>query len=168
MSQENVAAADSFKVEKNPVRELAVGEFNVDIEVMRDGKVIARRTRHNLVVNTGKADMAKRLVVTPTKLYQYMRLGKNNTSPNSSQTTITTIVTSSNKTCNTAAMSGTRTAKFIRTWLTTDFSSSGINEAGIFSQLTNGSGTMLARVTFTAINKTNHDTLKITWTVKVN
>jgi hypothetical protein len=168
MSRDNVAAADSIRVEKSSVRDLAAGEFNVVVEVLRDGKVIARRERHNLVVNTGKADMAKRLVVTPTKLYQYMRLGKNNTAPNSSQTTITTIVTSSNRTCNTAAMSGTRTAKFIRTWLTTDFSSSGINEAGIFSQLTNGSGTMLARVTFTAINKTNHDTLRLTWTIKVN
>lgn len=166
MSRENVSTSDSFKVESK--RELLPGEVNVAVEVFREGKLIARRDIHNLVVNTGKADMASRLVASPSKLFKYMRLGKNNTAPNSSQTTITTIVTGSNRTCQTAAMSGTRTAKFIRTWQTTDFSSSGINEAGIFSQLTNGAGTMLARVTFTAVNKTSHDTLKITWTVKVN
>jgi hypothetical protein len=166
MSKENVCASDSFGIEVK--RELRPGEANVLVEIIRDGKVIASRNKHNLVVNVGKADMAARLVVTPTKLYKYMRLGKNNTAANSAQTTITTIVTGSNRTCQTAAMSGTRTAKFIRTWQTTDFSSSGINEAGIFSQLTNAAGTMLARVTFTAVNKTSHDTLKITWTIKVN
>lgn len=166
MSHENVSTSDSFKIETK--RELLPGEVNVLVEAFRDGKLVAKREVHNLVVNTGKGDMASRLVVVPTKLFRYMRLGKNNTAPNSSQTTITTIVTGSNRTCQTAAMSGARTAKFIRTWQTTDFSSSGINEAGIFSQLTAGSGTMLARVTFTAVNKTSHDTLKITWTVKVN
>ncbi len=162
---ENVSALDQVRVEKQ--RELLPGEMNVLVEVLREGRVITKREIHNLVVNTGKADLAKRLVVAPTKLYRYMRLGKNNTAANSSQTTITTIVTASNRTCQTAAMSGTRTAKFIRTWATTDFSSSGINEAGIFNQLTNAAGTMLARVTFTAVNKTSSDTLKITWTVKV-
>lgn len=144
------------------------GEFNVLVEVIRDGKVIAKRTRHNLVVNTGKGDMAKRLVVAPTKLYQYMRLGHSGTSPVSANSDVTPIVTGSSKTCNTAAMSGGRTAKMIRTWATTDFSATGIREAGLFNQLTPGSGTMLARVTFTAVNKTSLDTLKITWTVKVN
>lgn len=170
MSRENVGAVDGVKLEKNAGgRGLnAVGEFNVDVEIWRDGRVIDRRTNHNLVVNTGKADMASRLVVSPTKLMRYMRLGHNGASPVSAQTTITTIVTGSNRTCNTAAMSGGRTAKFIRTWATTDFSATGIREAGLFSQLTNGSGTMLARVNFTAVNKSSHDTLKITWTVKVN
>ncbi len=171
MSHENVHTADRALVEMNPppaVRELLAGEMNVLVEVLRDGVVIAKREVHNLVVNNGKADMCKRLVVAPTKLYQYMRLGHTNTSASSAQTTITTIVTGSNRTCNTAAMSGTRTAKFIRTWLTTDFSATGIKEAGIFNQLTAGSGTMLARVTFTSVSKSNHDTLKITWTVKVS
>lgn len=170
MSRENVSVGDGIKLEKNPGgRTLnSIGEFNVDIEIWRDGRVIEKRTNHNLVVNGGKADMAARLVVTPSKLYKYMRLGHNGASPVSAQTTITTIVTASNRTCNTAAMSGTRTAKFIRTWATTDFSATGIREAGLFSQLTNGSGTMLARVNFTAVNKSSHDTLKITWTVKVN
>lgn len=166
MSQDSVAAADHFSVEV--ARKLATGEANVVVEVVRDGKIIARRVQHNLVVNNGKADLAKRLVVAPTKLYRFMRLGKNPAAVASAQTTITTIVTGSNRTCNTAAISGTRTAKFIRTWATTDFSATGIREAGIFNQLTAGAGTMLARVTFTAVQKTSADTLKITWTVKVN
>ena len=165
MGHEQVGASDAFKIEKNPSMP---GTMNVLIEVLRDGKVISRREKHNLVVNLGKADMAKRLVVTPTKLYQYMRLGHNGAVASSAQSTITTIVTGSNKTCNTAAMSGSRTAKFVRTWITTDFSATGIREAGLFSQLTNALGTMLARVTFTAVNKSSSDSLKITWTVKVN
>lgn len=166
MSNENVGASDGFKIEVN--RELQPGEVNVLVEVIRDGKVIKSVEKHNLVVNNGKADMAKRLVVAPTKLYQYMRLGHNGAAAASAQTQITTIVTGSNRTCQTAAMSGSRTAKFIRTWQTTDFSATGIREAGLFNQLTNGAGTMMARVTFTAVNKSSHDTLKITWTIKVN
>ena len=170
MSNESVGAADGFKIEVK--RELQPGEANVLIEVMRDGKVIRSIQKHNLVVNTGKADLAKRLVVLPTKIYQYMRLGHVGTAASSAQTTITTIVTGSNRTCGTpngtAAMSGTRTAKFIRTWQTGDFSATGIRAAGLFNQLTNGAGTMMARVTFTAVNKSAHDTLKVTWTVKVN
>ena len=165
MSSENVGASDNFTIESKREN---TDEFNVVIEVIRDGKVISRRTKHNLIVNNGKADMAKRLVVAPTKLYQYMRLGHNNAAPSSAQTTITTIVTGSNRTCNTAAMSGARTAKFIRTWLTTDFSATGIREAGLFNQLTNGAGTMMARVTFTAVAKDGHSTLRVSWTAKIS
>ncbi len=166
MTHDNLRASDAFKVVSK--RPLLSGEANVLVEVIRSGKVISRREEHNLVVNTGKADMASRLVVSPSKLFRYMRLGKNNTAPVSGQTTITTIVTGSNRTCDSAAMSGTRSAKFVRTWLTTDFSSSGICEAGLFDQITNGLGVMLARVVFTSVNKTASDTLKITWTVKLS
>jgi hypothetical protein len=141
-------------------------DVNVLVELIRDGKVVETRQKHNLVVNNGKADMAKRLVVAPTKLYQYMKLGHSGTAPASSQSTLTSI-TGTRRTCNTAALSGSRTAKFVRTWTTTNFSATGIREAGLFNQRTSASGTMLARVTFTAIAKTNADTLKITWTVKV-
>ena len=149
--------------------QIGPGEVNVHVECYRDGKLLTERRAHNLLTNIGKQEMVSRLIISPTKLFRYMRLGKNSTSPNSDQTTITTIVTGSNRTCDTAAMSGsTRTAKFTRTWLTGNFSSVGICEAGIFSQYTPGSGSMLARVTFTAINKSRADSLKISWTVCVN
>lgn len=144
------------------------GVSNVLIEVIKDGRVIATRSAHNLMVNVGKADTAKRLVVAPTKFFKYMRLGKGGTAETSAQSGVLTFVPSSNRTCNTAAMSGTRTAKFTRTWITTDFSATGIREAGIFSQLTNGVGTMLARVTFAPVDKPNTVSLKIIWTVKYN
>lgn len=171
MSRENVNTSDNVSISlqkggDGPVDGVGV-KGHVRLELIRDGVVIDSRENCNLVVNTGKADMAKRLVVAPTKLYQYMKLGKSNTAANSAQTTLTSVA-GTRRTCNTAAMSGTRTAKFIRTFTTTNFSATGIEEAMIGNQLTSAAGTMLARVTFTAINKTNSDTLKISWTVKVN
>ena len=163
MSRDTLSASDQFHV---TVTREALCNSNVVVEVFRDGKLIARRENHNLVMNVGKAQMAKRLIVTPGTLFKYMRLGTNAAVAASGQTQITTAITSSQRTCNTAAMSGTRTAKFIRTWVGADFSASGICEAGIFDN--HDTGSMLARVTFTAVSKGSSDSLKLTWTVKVN
>ena len=165
MSSDTLSASDQFHVE---VAKEPLSNSNVVVEVFRDGKLIARRTKHNLVMNTGKAQMAKRLVTAPSTYFQFMRLGTNAAAAASGQTKITTAIASSQRTCDTAAMSGTRTAKFIRTWIGANFSASGICEAGIYDHRTHATGVMLARVTFTAVTKTNSDTLKLTWTVKVN
>lgn len=141
--------------------------FNVKIEVFRDGKLINSRERHNLIVNTGKANMVKRLVVAPTKLYQFMQLGSGVTAPTSGDSGVQTPIASTIKTCETAAMSGARTAKFIKTWGPADFSAASVAEAGLFNQHTSGAGTMLARVVYTAVPKSFADTLKITWTAKI-
>ena len=112
--------------------------------------------------------MAARLLVTPSTLYQFMRLGYNGVTASSAQTQITTVIASSQMACNTAAMSGARTAKLGHTWTGGDFSASGICEAGIFDLISGAGSKMLARVTFTAVDKDSSSTLKITWTIKIN
>ena len=148
--------------------DLKAGESNVTIELFRDGQAIHTQKRHNTVLNVGKQDLVKRLVTAPTKYYNYMKLGRGSTGSTSAQTGLVgTTIASTNRTCNTAAQVG-RTATFIRTWITTDFSATGVEEAVIGSQKTFAAGTHLCRTTFTTVNKSQSDTFKITWTVKIN
>ncbi len=167
MRQENVRTSDAFQMKvARPCQRIS--EANVLLELLRDGRMIASRRRHNLVVDAGKADMVSRLVVLPTSLYRHMRLGTNGEAPTPEQTSIMAFVPGSNRTCDSAVVSGDRTATMTCTWQPADFAATGIQEAGLFDQLTPDGGTMLARVTFEPVSKSLLDTLKITWTVQVN
>ena len=167
MTSENVHTSDAVEIQVARPRE-RIGEANVLLEVLRNGRVIASRRRHNLVVDAGKADMAKRLVVLPTSLYRHMRLGTSGEAPTPGQTSVFAFVPGSNRTCESADVSGDRAAVMTCTWQPTDFAATGIQEAGLFDQLGPDGGTMLARVTFDAVSKSALDTLKITWTIQVN
>jgi hypothetical protein len=165
--QENVQASDAFEIKVARPRQ-RISEANVFLEILRDGRVIASRRRHNLVVDAGKADMVSRLVVLPTSLYRHMRLGTNGEAPTPEQTSILAFVSGSNRTCESAVMSGDRAAVMTCTWQPADFAATGIQEAGLFDQLGPDGGAMLARVTFEPVSKSLLDTLKITWTVQVS
>jgi len=167
VSPENVHTSDAFEILLARPRE-RIGDANVLLEVLRNGHVIASRRRHNLVVDAGKANMVNRLVVLPTSLYRHMRLGTNGEAPTPEQTSLLAFVPGSNRTCESAVMSGERAAVMTCTWQPTDFSATGIQEAGLFDQLGPDGGTMLARVTFDPVSKSLQDTLKITWTIQVN
>ena len=65
----------------------------------------------------------------------------------------------------TSALDTTNVVTYVGDWAAGDGTNSAIAEAGIFNA--SSVGTMLARATFTAINKGASDTLKITWTVTV-
>ena len=54
---------------------------------------------------------------------------------------------------------------YVGNWAAGDGTNAAITEAGIFNAVS--TGTMLARATFTAINKGASDTLAITWTLTV-
>ena len=65
----------------------------------------------------------------------------------------------------TSRTDATNVVTYVGNWAGGDATSATIQEAGIFNA--SSVGTMLARATFTAINKGASDTLAITWTVTI-
>lgn len=148
-------------------------EGHLVLEVVRDGRVIQRREGRNTVVNGGKALLANRAFSSTPAVVQFMQLGTGGTAASSAQTNVATALNGTNtladrQTAQTIAMSGTRTAKWEHTWTAGEFSAAGVREVGLFNAKTTSGGTMFARFVFTTVNKTNADTLKITWTLKIN
>ena len=148
----------------------AQGHFK--LELIRDGNVITRREGHNVVVVGGKAKLANRAFSNSPAIFQYMQLGTGGTAATSAQTNVLTPLSSgtlaARQTAQTIAMSGTRTAKWEHTWTAGEFAANNVQEVGLFNALTTSGGDMMARFVFTAVNKSSADTLKITWTLKIN
>lgn len=159
-------------------RDYAKGEGCALIQLFdRSGREVTRREARNLVVQDGMAYMANRTFSSTPKVMNFMQLGKNGAAATTAQDDVLTPIAAATladrQTVGTAAMSGTRTAKFEHTWTAGEFSAAGLEEAGLFNEKTTagtaGSDwTMLARFVYTLVNKTSSDTLKITWTVKVS
>lgn len=156
----------------------AVGHYVV--QVIRDGRVIERREGRNTVTAVGMQLLANRAFAdetagTSNRRIRFMQLGKGGTAASSAQTNVQTEVSPSTlagrQTVVSVAMSGNRTAKWERTWTAGEFAANGIREVGLFNTKTTTAGadfgTMFARFVFTTVNKTGADTLKITWTLKV-
>ena len=150
------------------MRELAIGEGNVTVDLIRDGVSIHHEQGYNALTTAGLADMMRRLVTLPTKRYEHAQLGNSSVAANSSQTALLAAFTTVGKaTAATTSLSG-RTAIVIVNW-TTDISKTGIDEAGLFTLRTTAGATMMSRYVFAApISKATADTLKVTWKVKVS
>jgi hypothetical protein len=137
------------------------------LELYRDGQLIHKSTSHNLVVRSGERYAAQAILPNaPTKKIQFMQLGRGGTTPVSGDAALKTVIAGTRAACDTASPSG-RTAIFVHRWTAGEFSATGIREVGLFSQLTNGAGTMFARSVFTARAKNLADTFKITWKVSL-
>lgn len=115
----------------------------------------------NIVVNVGLTEVA-RLMCTGGRVFSYIELGTSSATPAAGDTQLTAWFTSRARA--TKAVSGF-SANWTHTWTQTEFSKSGIKEAGIFNRSTNNETIMLAHLTFSAVNKTNSDTLTIDWKV---
>ena len=128
------------------------------IQLIRDGKVIQEEKVNNIIVTTGKALVAT-LVSGSGTSFSHMAIGTDNTTEvvgDSSLTAEVGRVTLTSKAVSTNVISyigdfpaGTGTGT--------------ITEAGILNA--SSSGTMLNRATFSSVNKTASDALKITWDV---
>jgi hypothetical protein len=118
------------------VKEYAKGEGHGLVQVFRNGKEVARREVRNLVVQNGKAFLANRALSSTPAPMNFMQLGKSPTAATSTQTNILTPIAATTlpgrQTCGTAAMSGTRTAKWEHTWTATEFTASGLEEGRSF------------------------------------
>lgn len=125
------------------------------------GQVIDERHIPNLVVSTGNNFIASRMKDATATVMSHMAVGTNSTSPSASDTALGTesarvALTSTTVTTNSVAYvatfpAGTGTAALV--------------EAGLFNA--SSAGTMLARTTYSVINKGAADTLTVTWTITV-
>lgn len=165
--------AEEIQNEQGLSEELqAQGVFT--IEVVRDGKngpeVLQRRVAPNLVVNTGKRQLWRQATGLNANDFDQMRIGTSGVAANSGQTNVVTPVTGTLNTVDSKTLlSGTRTMQWVISYPSGAGSKSatGIKEVVLLNQNTSPGGSALSRSTFTAVNKTTADKLRITYRARV-
>jgi hypothetical protein len=160
-------ANDSIFVQLNPGNDVADGLpawANVDIKLFDEsGNLKEQRQIHNLVVTAGKNHIADQLSSSPGGgAMSHMAVGTGSTAAAAGDTTLGTEI---DRNALTSRTDSGNVVTYVGNWAAGDATNSAIAEAGIFNAAS--SGTMLARATFTAINKGASDTLQITWTVTI-
>lgn len=129
----------------------------------------------NLVVTTGKAFIASRIVGTAAAVMSHMGLGLDATAEVVANTTLGTELTVVGGFTNysRAAVTGTASGNVVT--YTANFPANNpsapaggavLREAGIFNQST--AGTMLCRTTYPIVTKLPADALSITWTITIS
>jgi hypothetical protein len=130
-----------------------------------DGGLVAERDVTNLVVTRGKQHIADQLSSAPNDAAMgWMAVGTGSTAPAAGDTLLGAEI---DRNALTSRTDSGAVVTYVGDWAAGDATNSAIAEAGIFGVVTANTGPMLARATFTAINKGASDTLKITWTVTV-
>jgi hypothetical protein len=148
----------------------------VTIEVLRgdkdNPKVIDRREIHNTVVNSGKKQLL-RIAVNSTaaaNLFDQFRIGTSGAAVVSNQTNVLSPVTGTLNTADSKSLlSGTRTLQLVISYPSGGASKSATNiqEVVVLNQNTSPGGSCLMRATFTSVNKTTADKLKITYSLRI-
>lgn len=134
-----------------------------------DGALKEVRDIDNLVVNVGKTHIRDLLQdkSTPTEM-SHIALGSGNTAAAATDTQLQTEYNPTERKATVRTDSGSFGVIHTTTWNAGEATQSAIVEAGIFNSGTLSSGTMLARVVFSAIAKGASDTLTIAWTVTIS
>lgn len=157
------------------LRRLIAGDrFKADgwfeIEHVRDGRVIERRTVKNLVTSAGKAALAGLLNGVVTDFFEYLAIGTGTTAAAAGDTALQTEITTNGgaraaATCTRVTTTVTNdTAQLEYTW--TFSGSFAVTELGILSA--NSGGTLLARSVFAAINVLSGDGLNLKYKIAVS
>lgn len=137
-----------------------------------DGNIKNVKHIKNVVTDSGKAGVAKRIAETETTTpYDWIAIGTDSTSASSSDTSLGSEITSGG---GSRTQDGTTTTETTSVTddtavvdVTFDFTSSfGVEESGLFDA--SSGGTMLARQTFSTINVSNGDSLTVTWKIQVS
>lgn len=153
------------------------GKFGgfVCVEVLREGKngpqVIKRRVA-NLVVDTGKRQTWRISAGLNTNIWDQMRIGTSPAAPAVGNTNVLSPVTGTINTVDDATLlAATNTFQWIVSYpsgtTSTAKSATGISEVVLLNQNTSPGGSALMRSTFTAVNKTLADKLRITYQVRI-
>lgn len=119
------------------------------------------QTIPNLVVTTGKAFIAARMVGTPTAM-SHMAIGANNTAAAAGDTALGSEL-------GRVALTSATSAGAVVTYVATfgpGVGTGGVVEAGILNA--GSGGTLLCRTVFAVVNKGADDTMAITWTITVS
>lgn len=171
--QTSYPLAPNADVEVNPIpKGHKFGYF--DIEVIRDGangpEVVAYRRTPNLIVNSGKRQLWRLAQGLQTNLFDQFRIGTSPAAPNSGQTNVLSPVTGTLNTADSLTLlAATRTAQWVISYPSGGGSKSatGISEVALLNQNTSPGGSAMMRSTFTAVNKTTSDKLKITYNARI-
>lgn len=136
-------------------------KMNVKLELFDgDGLLKTIQERHNLVVTTGLAHIADQLSSSPGGgAMSHMEIGTGGGAAAAGDTALTTAL---DRNALTSRTDSGAVVTYVGTWNAGD-GTGAITEAGIFNAAS--TGTMLARVLFSVVNKAAGDTLVITWTL---
>ena len=129
----------------------------------KDGNIKDTREITNLVVNTGLTFICSRMAGTSAGVMSHMAVGSGTTAAAAGQTDLVSILGSREALDSTSASSNTIT--FICSFEASE-GTGAITESAIFNA--SSGGTMLARVTFPAVNKQADDTMSITHTITLS
>lgn len=148
-----------------PTEELLLkGELTIEL-FDENGRLKEVIDVHNLVVTVGKNTIADRMKASPAMgAMTHMAVGTTNTAPAAGDTALAAEVASSR-----VALTSTTVTNNQIVYVATFPAGTGTGalvEAGLFSA--SSSGNMLARTTFSTINKAAGDSLTITWTVTIS
>lgn len=141
------------------------GQLNIVLKD-KDGNVKDEREVKNLVVNSGLAYIASRMVGTSKSVMSHMALGSGTTAAAAGQTDLVTML-GSREALDSTTISGTNNEKvvYVSTFEAGD-ATGAVTEAGIFNAST--AGDMLCRTVFAVVNKQADDTMSITWTITLS
>lgn len=149
------------------------------VELIRDGKdgpkVLSRETVHNLVVNAGKRQTWRQASGLNANDWDQFVIGTSAAAATSAQVgCLSPITTTGGHPQNNTAdvktlLSGTRTFQLVISYPSGggSISVSGIAEVSVLNTNTASGASALMRATFTAVNKTAQDKLKITYNVRI-
>ena len=158
---------------RNPLSDDAVAHGEFLIEVIRDGKngpeVIQSRHVPNLIINVGKKQLWRMASGLSSKVFDFMRIGTSGAAAASNNTNVKSPVTGTLKTCDSRTISSGRTFQLVISYPSGGGtkSATGIQEVCVLNQHTSPGGSALNRSTFTSVNKTTADKLKITYSARI-
>ena len=131
----------------------------------KDGNVKDSREIHNLVVSAGLTFICSRMAGTSAGVMSHMALGSGTTAASAGQTDLVSILGSREALDSTSASSNTIT--YVSSFEAGE-GTGAVTEAGVFNAASSGSGTMLCRTVFPAVNKQADDTMSVTWTITLS
>lgn len=144
------------------------------VEVIRDGKngpeVIQRRVAHNLILNVGKKKTWQQATGLDSHFFRYMRIGTCGTAPTSGGTNLLSVVASTLTSVDSKTLSPGRTMTFVKSYPSGSgkISATGIKELIVCNSKTTPGRCALCRATFTSVNKTTSDKLKLTYQCRIS
>lgn len=139
----------------------ATGELKIVLRD-KDGNVKMEKTEKNLVVTSGKAFIASRMVGTGSAVMSHMAVGTSTTAPVAGQTALVSEIARA------AIVSGTSATNVVTysAVFAAGVGTGAITEAGILNA--GAAGTMLSRTVFSVVNKEADDSLTINWQITIN
>jgi hypothetical protein len=141
------------------------GQLNI---VLKDkaGNIKANREVKNLVVNSGLAYIASRMVGTSKSTMSHMALGSSTTAAAAGQSDLVSVL-GSREALDSTTISGSNNERvvYVSSFEAGD-ATGAVTEAGIFNAAS--SGDMLCRTVFSVVNKEADDTMSVTWTITLS